>query len=88
MHDQCRVRRCRATCTVDAFESYDVEELCAILLDTRYRRFRKDRLGPGRSLRGRIDREGQLPVGEAVDLATQVASALTYSHSQGVVHRV
>ena len=41
----------------------------------------------GESLRQRIDREKQLPVDEAVRIARQVASALTYSHSHDVVHR-
>ena len=41
----------------------------------------------GESLRGRLDREGRLPVGEAVDLARRVAGALAYAHARGVVHR-
>jgi serine/threonine-protein kinase len=41
----------------------------------------------GESLRGRLGREGQLPVDEALRLAREVASALDYAHRQGVVHR-
>jgi serine/threonine-protein kinase len=42
---------------------------------------------PGESLRTRIDREKQLPVDEAVRLATAIANALDYAHRQGVIHR-
>jgi eukaryotic-like serine/threonine-protein kinase len=41
----------------------------------------------GESLRDRLQREGQLPVDLAVDLACQVALALDYAHREGVVHR-
>jgi serine/threonine-protein kinase len=41
----------------------------------------------GESLRGRLDREHQLPVDEAVKIATDVAEALDYAHEHGVVHR-
>ena len=41
----------------------------------------------GESLRGRMERGGQLPVGEAVGIAREVASALSYAHAHGVVHR-
>jgi serine/threonine protein kinase/tetratricopeptide (TPR) repeat protein len=41
----------------------------------------------GESLRTRIDREGRLPVREAVRLAREVAMALHYAHGHGVVHR-
>ncbi|MDT8341048.1 MAG: protein kinase [Longimicrobiales bacterium] len=41
----------------------------------------------GESLRDRLDREGQLPVDEAVALAVAVGSALQYAHERGVVHR-
>ena len=41
----------------------------------------------GESLRDRLSREHQLPVGDAVRIATEVASALDYAHRQGVVHR-
>jgi serine/threonine protein kinase len=41
----------------------------------------------GDSLRDRLDREHQLPVDEALDIARKVAGALQYAHDQGVVHR-
>src|SRR5688572_25483514 len=41
----------------------------------------------GESLRERLTREKQLPVTDAVRIATEVASALDYAHRHGVVHR-
>ena len=41
----------------------------------------------GESLRDRITREGQLPLGDALRLTVQVAEALAYAHAKGVVHR-
>lgn len=41
----------------------------------------------GESLRARIDREKQLPVEEAVRIATAIGNALDYAHRQGVIHR-
>ncbi len=41
----------------------------------------------GESLRHRLDREGALPLDEAVRIAGEVAAALSYAHAQGVVHR-
>ncbi|HSG48283.1 MAG TPA: protein kinase, partial [Longimicrobiales bacterium] len=41
----------------------------------------------GESLRDRLDREGQLPVDEAVRIARAVGSALQYAHERGIVHR-
>jgi len=41
----------------------------------------------GETIRDRLDREGQLPVNDAVKLAREVAGALDYAHRQGVVHR-
>ena len=41
----------------------------------------------GESLRDRLRRERQLPVDEALRLASDVASALTYAHAHGVIHR-
>jgi Tol biopolymer transport system component len=41
----------------------------------------------GESLRDRLEREKQLPVGDALRIATQVAQALDYAHRHGVIHR-
>jgi len=41
----------------------------------------------GESLQDKLDREGQLPVDEALEITRQVASALDYAHAQGVMHR-
>lgn len=41
----------------------------------------------GESLRARLDREGPLPVEEAVRLIREVADALAYAHDCGVLHR-
>jgi serine/threonine-protein kinase len=41
----------------------------------------------GESLRARLDREGQLPLDDAVRIATSVAGALDYAHGQGIIHR-
>ena len=41
----------------------------------------------GETLRDRIDREKQLPVDEAVRIATAVAGALQTAHEQGIIHR-
>jgi tetratricopeptide (TPR) repeat protein/tRNA A-37 threonylcarbamoyl transferase component Bud32 len=41
----------------------------------------------GHSLRARISEEGQLPTADALRIATDVASALSYAHSQGIIHR-
>ena len=41
----------------------------------------------GESLRARIEREQQLPVDEAVRIATGIANALAYAHRRGVIHR-
>ena len=41
----------------------------------------------GETLRDRIRREKQLPIGEAVRVAMEVAEALDYAHKHDVVHR-
>ncbi|MCH7474809.1 MAG: serine/threonine-protein kinase, partial [Gemmatimonadetes bacterium] len=41
----------------------------------------------GESLRDRLAREKQLPVADALLIASEVADALQYAHDQGVVHR-
>ncbi len=39
------------------------------------------------SLRERLEREGQLPVKEALRLAREVAEALAYAQARGIIHR-
>src|SRR6266513_221501 len=41
----------------------------------------------GESLRDRLDREPQLPVDDALQIAREVADALSYAHEHDVVHR-
>jgi serine/threonine-protein kinase len=41
----------------------------------------------GESVRQRLDKEQQLPVSDAVQIATEVASALDYAHRHGIIHR-
>ncbi|HEX5387313.1 MAG TPA: protein kinase [Gemmatimonadales bacterium] len=41
----------------------------------------------GESLRDRLNRERQLPVADALRIATEAARALDYAHQHGVVHR-
>ena len=41
----------------------------------------------GESLRDRLAREKQLPQEDALRIATEVAGALAYAHSRGIVHR-
>jgi serine/threonine protein kinase len=41
----------------------------------------------GISLRDRLAREKQLPIREAVRIATEVAGALDYAHRHGIIHR-
>ncbi len=41
----------------------------------------------GESLRDRLNREGQLPIEDAVTITGEVATALSYAHSRDVVHR-
>ena len=41
----------------------------------------------GEAVRDRIDREGQLPVDDAVQITLEVADALGYAHAEGIVHR-
>ncbi len=41
----------------------------------------------GESLRTRLARQGELPVGEAVRLLRDVVDALSHAHANGVVHR-
>jgi serine/threonine-protein kinase len=41
----------------------------------------------GQTLRQKLDRERQLPIDEALRIATEVAGALDYAHRHGVIHR-
>jgi serine/threonine-protein kinase len=41
----------------------------------------------GESLRQRLDRDGPLPVSDAVRYLREIADALAYAHREGVVHR-
>ncbi|MDQ2669092.1 MAG: protein kinase, partial [Gemmatimonadota bacterium] len=41
----------------------------------------------GETLRARITREGELPVSEVLRLLRDIASALSYAHARGVIHR-
>jgi serine/threonine-protein kinase len=41
----------------------------------------------GESLRSRIDREGALPIADAVSIATECADGLSYAHEHGIIHR-
>jgi serine/threonine-protein kinase len=41
----------------------------------------------GESLAGRIEREGQLQVTDALDIACEIADALSHAHAHGFVHR-
>lgn len=41
----------------------------------------------GESLRAKLSRAGELPIGESVRILREVASALSYAHKHGVAHR-
>ena len=41
----------------------------------------------GESLRDRLDREGELPLDEALAIIREIADGLEYAHQHGVVHR-
>lgn len=41
----------------------------------------------GETLRDRLDREGQLPIEDALTIADAVAQGLDYAHDRGIVHR-
>jgi serine/threonine-protein kinase len=41
----------------------------------------------GESLRQRLQREGRLPINEAVKIMREVVDALAYAHEHGIVHR-
>src|SRR3989441_1135040 len=41
----------------------------------------------GETLRGQLQREGQLSIADTIRITSQIAEALGYAHSRGVVHR-
>src|SRR5207248_375856 len=41
----------------------------------------------GETLRARIEREGELPIDEALSITIAVAGALDYAHARGIIHR-
>ncbi len=41
----------------------------------------------GETLRNRLERQGRLPIADAIRLAGEIAGALEYAHRQGVIHR-
>ena len=41
----------------------------------------------GETLRKRLNREGELPIPDVIRILADVADALSFAHSQGVVHR-
>ena len=41
----------------------------------------------GETLRARLKREKQLPVADALSVATEIAGAIEYAHRRGVIHR-
>ncbi len=41
----------------------------------------------GETLRARLDRDHQLSIGDAVQIAREVADALGYAHGMGIIHR-
>src|SRR5207245_6621946 len=40
----------------------------------------------GETLEHQLERDWQLPIARAIEIATRVATALTYAHEPGVVH--
>ena len=41
----------------------------------------------GESLRARLDREGSLPITDAVRITCEIAAALEHAHHHGIIHR-
>jgi eukaryotic-like serine/threonine-protein kinase len=42
---------------------------------------------PGETLHQRLEREGPLPIDEAIRIVREIADALTHAHQNGVIHR-
>jgi tetratricopeptide (TPR) repeat protein len=42
---------------------------------------------PGESLRRRLNRAGELPIDDAVNIACEVANALSFAHAEKIIHR-
>jgi serine/threonine protein kinase/Tfp pilus assembly protein PilF len=59
------------------FDSGEVDEMMYYVMP----------LVDGQSLRMRLAEQGQLPIDDAVRIATDVAKALNHAHAQGIVHR-
>lgn len=59
------------------YDSGVVEDLCYFIMPNT----------GGDTLRDRLDREGQLPIDEAIRIACEVADGLAHAHDQGVIHR-
>jgi serine/threonine-protein kinase len=55
--------------------------------ETKSRMYLVMEFAEGSSLRAIIGRRKRLPVGEALDIARQICSALVYMHEHGIVHR-
>lgn len=41
----------------------------------------------GESLRARLERDGELPIDDAIEIASEVLGALGHAHTQGIIHR-
>jgi dienelactone hydrolase len=62
---------------VPLLDSGEIEDLCYYVMP----------YVEGESLRDRLGRGGEFPVGEAVGILREVADALSHAHANGVVHR-
>lgn len=62
---------------VPIYDSGDVESMLYLVMP----------FVDGESLRERLDREARLPLAEALRLTSEVAEALSFAHSRGIVHR-
>ena len=62
---------------VPIYDSGDVESMLYLVMP----------FVDGESLRERLDRDVRLPLAEALRLTSEVAEALSFAHSRGIVHR-